>query len=295
MVSFEVWSASGADESHRTTDPADACRCLEAGAILFLPELPVPLAEADCAFLLAQKQSTRAYHKNIAYRPGQDRLSAADAAPDDAERLRAVLRTFSRDAAVFVAEALSPYRAGLKLDYASFRPVEEEGRQMRLRARNDLLHVDSFPTRPTRGGRILRFFANINPSEPRVWHTTDGFEALAASFRDRMPPYRDGALKERLSRVGLARPAYDRWMLDFHNVLKEDADFQARCRKTRWSFPPGSAWMVFSDMVSHAVMSGRFALEQTFIVDLGAMVTPERAPIAVLRRLYGAKQAAAAA
>ena len=29
---------------------------------------------------------------------------------------------------------------------------------MRLRARNDLLHVDSFPTRPVRGDRILRVF-----------------------------------------------------------------------------------------------------------------------------------------
>src|SRR5262249_46245150 len=154
--------------------------------ILFLPTAPVPLAEADRAFLLAQEQSGNAYHKNIAYRPGSDRLSAADAAtPEDAERLRAILQVFSRDAAAFVEQALSPYLGYLALDYASFRPVEEEGRPMRLRARNDLLHVDSFPTRPTRGGRILRFFVNINPAEPRVWHTTDGFEPLAASFRDR--------------------------------------------------------------------------------------------------------------
>ncbi|MBX6322755.1 MAG: Kdo hydroxylase family protein [Rhodospirillaceae bacterium] len=286
---FEVWNT---DEA--TPAPADAaaapCLHLESGAILFFPVIPVPLAEDDRAFLLAQRQSRRAYHKNVAYRPAEDRLSGADAAtPADAERLRAILRSFSREAVAFVSGFLAPYAAHLRADFASFRPVEEEGRPMRLRARNDLLHVDSFPTRPTRGGRILRFFVNINPDRPRVWRTGDGFEALAAAFRDRMPPFRpDGGIAGRaLAALGLARPAYDRWMLDFHNFLKENAAFQQDCRKTRWSFPPGSAWMVFTDAVSHAVLSGRFALEQTFIVDLAGMVAPERAPLAVLRRLYG--------
>src|SRR5207249_11764575 len=64
----------------------------------------------------------------------------------------------------------------------SLRPHEAQGRQPRTRARNDLLHVDSFTTRPTHGDRILRVFTNINPTQPRVWLTTQTFEGLAQRF-----------------------------------------------------------------------------------------------------------------
>jgi len=63
----------------------------------------------------------------------------------------------------------------MKLDFASFRPLEEQGRDLSLHKRNDLLHVDAFPSRPTHGGRILRVFANINPSVGRVWNVGEPF------------------------------------------------------------------------------------------------------------------------
>lgn len=83
---------------------------------------------------------------------------------------------------VFCKVFLSPYAKHWKIDFASFRPIEEKGRKMRLRARNDLLHVDSFPTRPIFGDRILRTFININPTENRVWRTSDTFEKLVEQF-----------------------------------------------------------------------------------------------------------------
>jgi hypothetical protein len=42
-----------------------------------------------------------------------------------------------------------------------------------------------------------------------------------------------------------------------------------------------------SDMVSHAVLSGQFALEQTFIVSKHALVLPEKAPVRVLEQIAG--------
>ena len=57
--------------------------------------------------------------------------------------------------------------------------------------------------------------------------------------------------------------------------------------KQRWEFPPQSSWIVFTDMVSHAVLSGQMALEQTFIVLLRLMVRPEQSPANVLERLAG--------
>ena len=46
-------------------------------------------------------------------------------------------------------------------------------------------------------------------------------------------------------------------------------------------------WLVFTDMVSHAVLSGQFALEQTFIVSKLALVLPEKAPVSVLEKIAG--------
>jgi hypothetical protein len=39
--------------------------------------------------------------------------------------------------------------------------------------------------------------------------------------------------------------------------------------------------------VSHAVLEGQYALEQTFIISRAAMVRPELAPVAILERLAG--------
>ena len=74
-------------------------------------------------------------------------------------------------------------------------------------------------------------------------------------------------------------------MMRFHNFLKENASFQAECPKYQLQFPPGSSWMVYTDMVPHAVLSGQYALEQTFLVDHKAMVSPETSPLAVLEAM----------
>jgi hypothetical protein len=78
-------------------------------------------------------------------------------------------------------------------------------------------------------------------------------------------------------------------MLRFHHFLKKNAAYQAEARKDTHTFPPGSTWIVFTDMVSHAVLSGQRALEQTFIVAYESLVSPERAPVAILERLAGSR------
>lgn len=47
---------------------------LESGDILFFPVSPPLLSEQDRAFLVTQRQSDASYHKNVSYRPAQDRL-----------------------------------------------------------------------------------------------------------------------------------------------------------------------------------------------------------------------------
>jgi hypothetical protein len=72
-----------------------------------------------------------------------------------------------------------------------------------------------------------------------------------------------------------------------HNAMKEDTSFRETCPKRRWEFPPGSSWIVFTDCVSHAVLQGQYALEQTFLISRQAMVEPEKSPIAILERIAG--------
>ncbi len=49
-------------------------RGLEAGDILYFPVSPPLLPDEDRAFLVTQKQVDASYHKNISYRPLEDRL-----------------------------------------------------------------------------------------------------------------------------------------------------------------------------------------------------------------------------
>jgi hypothetical protein len=164
-----------------------------------------------------------------------------------------------------------------------------------------LLHVDSFPTRPIYGDRILRTFININPSQGRHWATSDNFEKLSSRFRDQVAapgdlnsaaPSTSSIFKNFAKLLGIkanGSSPYDKWMLDFHNFLKENEEFQKTARKDNWEFPPNSSWIVFTDMVSHSVLSGQYALEQTIIVDKGDLTLPDKAPINILKRMYAQK------
>src|ERR1700722_17677910 len=152
------------------------CEQFGAGEILFFPHSPIPFQPEDLSFLLGQQQTGSTLHKNIAYKPNLDTVSGLDAgttSPADLVHLQAIMRQYSKEVTRFLTGFLSPYQGRWRLDYASFRPQEEEGRDLPVRRRNDLLHTDAFPTRPTRGARILRFFNNINPTYPRDWAVGD--------------------------------------------------------------------------------------------------------------------------
>jgi hypothetical protein len=109
------------------------CAQLEAGDILYFPATPVPLAADDIAFLLGQQQADSSLHKNIAYKPAVDRLSGFDAktaSPAAVERLHAIMRGYSASVIQFLGRFLAPYQPHWKLDYTSFRPQEEQGRDL---------------------------------------------------------------------------------------------------------------------------------------------------------------------
>jgi hypothetical protein len=272
---------------------------LESGDILYFPATPFVLTPEERAFLLAQRQSSASFHKNISYRPAEDRLKGVDQSdPAEWQRMQEVMRSYSSRAIEFMSSFLSRYATDWKIDFASFRSIEEAGRKVALRSRNDLIHIDSFPSRPSHGDRLLRIFTNIHPERPRVWVTSDPFERLAWQYAGKAGlPHPPGALARfrskairALSVLGMPvvdRPPYDQFMLRFHHFLKENATFQSDCPKDQWQFPPNSSWIVFTDTASHSCISGQYALEQTFIVRRSSLACPEKAPIAILERITG--------
>ena len=279
------------------------CAQLEAGEILYFPDTPIAISQNDLEFLLGQQQSDSSLHKNIAYKPNIDKLSGVDTKTADAAavaRLQSIMRAYSQAVVIFLTGFLSPYRANWKLDYASFRPQEEEGRDLSLRKRNDLLHTDAFPTRPTHGARILRFFNNIHPTRTRDWVVGDPFAKMVRQFAPaEIAPHPNTAASRTAKSLGralglgaaipsLKRSPYDDFMMRFHNFLKENPRFQTECAKYPWQFPPGSSWMVYTDTVPHAVLAGQYALEQTFLVAPEALVAPENSPLKVLESIAGA-------
>lgn len=285
-----------------TKDSFKYCRELEAGNILFFPSVPFSFPQEEIDFLLKQRQGKAKGRKNIAYKPQSDKLTNHD--PSDAAsamRLKEILRNYSSRSVSLLSRLLAPYARDWKIDYTSFRPFQEMGRNLRLRARNDLLHVDAFPTRPLHGDRILRFFTNINPEESRRWITSEPFAELAKKYGASgvaFPKSTGYSLLDRIRRkmkLGLKgaglkiplRSPYDTFMLRLHNFLKEHEDFQKNCPKDHWEFPPNCCWAVFTDQVSHAALSGQYALEQTFLIPVKSLLRPEQAPVRVLERLTG--------
>jgi hypothetical protein len=278
---------------------ADPHEILESGRILTLEEPSFRVSEADQQFLSGSREEEIGHHKNISYRPLTGRVSGTGKMETaGVERLRTILEAYSRWAIETAGRLLPRYQAAWKLDYASLRPLEESGRQLPWKKRNDLLHTDAFPTRPTNGGLILRMFTNIHPTKPRVWVVSDPFEAIAPRHAGAagLPSAVNGAglrlLKQGLRAVGLpviVRSPYDEFMLRFHDYLKHNAEYQSACPKYEFVFPPGATWLVFTDIVPHSVLSGQLALEQTFLISRDSLASPSRAPVSVLEKIAGVK------
>jgi hypothetical protein len=285
----------------RADTPSDYRATLERGDILFFPGGGFEIPPAIRTALMGAAQDARSFHKNIAYKTNVDRVSGLKD-KQESERVRPAMRDYSRRALQFVAGILPDYARSWKVDYASFRSIEERGRELPVNKRNDLLHVDAFPTRPVFGNLILRCFTNVSPAQPREWLTSDPFSILAereapnaglAQFAASDGSLLSGARRTAIRALrGLGLPLidrspYDAFMLHFHDWLKNNRAYQETCRKYRFDLPPGSTWLVFTDVVPHAVLGGRLALEQTVIVSRESLQNPDLAPSSILEKIAG--------
>ncbi len=267
---------------------AHATEALESGAVLRLPLRFELLAQEQA---LLQDGVLSGARKNVSYDPARQRLKGAAGDAQTEALLAAMLARYSQLTQGLAAALLPAYRGQLIDGRASYRPAEIAGRVPKSWRHDDTrLHVDAFPATPIHGKRLLRFFNNINPhGQPRRWNLGEPFADVAARFWPRAPA--PSALKSRLlalSHVTKSRRSdYDHYMLHMHDGMKADLDYQRQVQKTPVEFQPGETWIVYSDQVSHAVLSGRFMLEQTFYVPVAALQFPQRSPLGVLEGLAG--------
>jgi len=284
--------------SERPTAPDYAADALEQSDMVVLPRCPFPLPPAGQLEFLRRQPTAGLGHKDVSYDPVAGKLAGQRTThPSEGRRLADVLAEFSAAATAWLKAAYPEYARGLAPDRATLRTEEEATRALRLTARNDLLHIDNFPTRPTGGRRILRLYVNINGSDPQVWATSERFPQLLARFaaRHRVPARSrrewttpSPSVIRLLSRRRGTGSAYDAWMMRLHHFLKEDEGFQAQAARKMWTFAPRTMWLLFSDVVSHALLRGRFALDHSFFIPQDCLIRPADSPLAVLER-FGAE------
>jgi len=270
-------------------DQDAAFNALEGGQVLWLPQLPFSLQPAE-ERLVASDLAAFAKAKNISLSVDGQTLRGVECSDADREVLRAMMWRFATAARTLVGQLMPRYAGALQPGRTSFRPVEIAGRQTSWRKDDTRLHVDSFPSSPTGGARILRVFSNINPQrQTRQWRLGEPFEQVAQRYVPTLgaPVWGSSAVLKALGITKQRRTAYDHYMLGLHDRMKADLAYQASAEQIVHEFPAGTSWMVYTDQASHAAMRGQHALEQTFLLPVQAMREPQRSPLRVLEQMLG--------
>jgi 3-deoxy-D-manno-oct-2-ulosonic acid (Kdo) hydroxylase len=273
---------------------------LERGRIVRFARCPVDLPPAEDLEFLREGLAPFLQRKNVSYYPAADRLTGLRGPREVRRRAHEILRAHSARVRALLERAMPGLTRAWQSGTSSFRPLQEEGRDLSAHASNELVHVDAGAYGATHGDRILRFFINVHPNAERVWVTKGTFAELyrkhggeAGIDRAEVAP---GALESALG--GVLRAAaravpmlrvidtspYDRAMRQFHNWMKDTPSFQRSTEGERQiTFGPFQAWMVMTDGVSHACIRGQHALVDTFVVPLANCRCREEAPYWVLR------------
>lgn len=251
---------------------------LESGHILFFPNHHYSELEPE----LLSECILHKSHKNLSFDYKKNKLGSYNKSlPHLEEKLIQLMSGYAEFSFQLLEKALPGYTKHLTWGRTSFRPAQIKGRVSSKRKDDTRLHVDSFPASPVYGLRILRVFCNVNPyNEPRVWHVGEPFSEVLARFAPQIPPYNPltAKLLHWVKTTKTLRSAYDHYMLQMHDRMKLDDNYQAQVQKNRIDFPSQSSWVVFTDHVSHAALSGQHLLEQTFYLPIENMANPELSP-----------------
>ncbi len=264
-----------------------AIAALENGKVLYFPNLPFEFSAAEQALL--KPGILERGVKNVSFNPKTGKIKGTVESRENALSsliMYLMVRFFNNSR--FLLNNLSPYyQESLEIGRTSYRPVEVVGRKTSLLKDDTRLHVDAFPATPNQGKRILRVFTNVNPeNKARLWHLGEPFEQVVQQFLPKLKkPFLGYRKLLSLLRVTKSyRSLYDHMMLNLHDEMKKSDTYQNKVEKIAVPFPAGATWVVMTDCVSHAALSGQFLLEQTFYLDPAKMKNPEKSPLHILEK-----------
>lgn len=284
--------------------PDEIGDALEEGRIVVFPRCPFELPSDGDLETLRTELPKQLELKNVSYHPEADRVKGLDEAAPVADLAYRVLTEHRDRVTAFLQRVIPTLSRDMRAGTSSFRPLEERGRDLKPHASNELVHVDAGAYGATNGDRLLRFFVNVNPQVDRVWRTKGAMPELLERYGEAagVVPGRVGSLEKGagdhvrtallggVAKLGLPlakvldSSPYDRVMRRFHNFMKDTPTFQDDpAGRVELRFEPFSAWMVLTDMVSHACLSGQHALIYTAVLPLENCRRPELAPINLLR------------
>ncbi len=277
---------------------------LERSEVVYFERCPVELPSSEELDFLREGLPAELKTKNVSYHPESDSVPRFEAPPEVQSRVEGILRSHGRRVETYLRRVLPDYASGWTMGTTSFRPVEEQGRKLKPRSSNELVHVDAGAYGATNGARILRFFVNVHPERDRVWGTKGSFGSLMQKRAELWAAARQGKPRVSLEKSPLDRlysglvggfgrmyplfkvvdsSPYDRAMRRIHNHMKEAPSF--RDDPTGYMeirFPPMSAWMVFTDGISHSVLTGQYAFVTTLLVPVENCRLPELSPFRIL-------------
>ena len=260
-------------------NPQESINSLEEGKVLFFPEYSFSMTDSS----LMSEEILDGSRKNISYDSQRKSVSAHKKEIENLDsKLTHMMQGFADFSHQLIQQTLPSYVPHLKWGRTSFRPAQIDGRVSSKRKDDTRLHVDSFAASPVNGLRILRVFCNVNlNNEPRVWNLGEPFPQVLERFAPQIADY--SPLKARVLKWVKAtktlRSAYDHYMLHLHDSMKLDDHYQQQVEKIQFDFPAQSTWIVFTDHVSHAALSGQHLLEQTFYLPVDNMAKPEHSPL----------------
>lgn len=260
---------------------------LEAGKVLHFTSLEFPVPAFEQIFFTSEIRNPKS--RNISL-DASGNLKGAIGHEEVQAGLGLMMERFRTQAQALVNSYFPYYKDYLSVAPTSFRPMQIETRNQSWRADDKRLHVDAFPSRPNYGERILRVFINVNPDNvARVWRVGEPFETIVERFIPQAAPYSAWRAKA-LNIAGVTksfRSEYDHLMLQLHDAMKHDLNYQRNSPQLTVPFPAGSVWACFSDQVSHSAMSGQFMMEQTFNLSASNQYDTNASPLAILRNFTG--------
>ena len=272
--------------SFNKTLQESALDCLEQGQVIYFPQLTFYLNEQETHLL--QPQLTHSNAKNISFDALQNRLQGiSKVSAADKNTVIQLLARYHAYAQSLITHLVPDYESHLTSGRTSLRTLEAQGRRTSPKKDDNRLHIDAFPSLPMGNRRILRVFSNINPDDkPRIWYLGESFAQVAQRFLPLIKPPLPGSrwLLHYLHITKRYRTAYDHYMLGIHDHMKLDEYYQQQVPKFEIQFPAGSTWIVFTDVTSHAAISGQYLLEQTFYLPYTAMRQPTLSPQAILKQ-----------